>query len=144
VGVTQATLIAIIFYTLSQHGGDSLALPRRIALSRSLRKRSAMASYEVVSKKMYTVLLVLWNLNSVNSAACFLPTATQYIKDICCNVLSSSIDNNFIRKNFYTKCCSRMLMYVRAHWIVLYVCVCIAFSVIVCRLLIWAAFLNLQ
>jgi len=47
---------------LPQHGGDFLTQPRRVALSRSLIKRSATAIYQVVLK-MYIVLSIMWNLN---------------------------------------------------------------------------------
>lgn len=49
-------------FMLPQHGGDFLTQPRRVALSRSLTKRSATATYQVVLK-MYIVLSIIWNLN---------------------------------------------------------------------------------
>ena len=48
---------------LPQHGEDFLTQPRKIALSRSLIKRSATATYQV-ALKMYIVLSIIWNLNS--------------------------------------------------------------------------------
>jgi len=49
-------------FMLPQHGGDFLTQPRRVALSRSLTKRSITATYQVVLN-MYIVLSIIWNPN---------------------------------------------------------------------------------
>jgi len=49
-------------FMLPQHGGDFLTQPGRVALSRSLTKRSTTATYQVVLK-MYIVLSIIWNPN---------------------------------------------------------------------------------
>jgi len=59
--VTQATLIARILYAAPAWWGF-LNAAERVALSRSLTKRSAAATYQVVLK-MYIVLSIIWKLN---------------------------------------------------------------------------------
>ena len=49
-------------FMLPQHGWDFLTQPRRIALSRSITKRNATATYQVVLK-MYIVLSIIRNPN---------------------------------------------------------------------------------
>jgi len=78
---------------LPQHGGDSLTQPRRIALSRSLIKRSATATYQV-ALKMYVVLSTILNLNSsivfnlIRGMSCINYYLLKRILDITCgNVL---------------------------------------------------------
>jgi len=79
-------------YMLPQHGGDFLTQPR-IAVSRSLIKRSATATYQV-ALKMYIVLSIIWNLNSsivfclIRGMSCINYYLLKRILDITCgNVL---------------------------------------------------------
>jgi len=78
---------------LSQHGGDFLRQPRKIALSRSLIKRSTTATYQV-ALKMHIVLSIIWNLNSsivfclIHSMSCSNYYLLKRMLDITCgNVL---------------------------------------------------------
>jgi len=75
-------------------GGDFLTQSRRIALSQSLIKRSATATYQV-ALKMYIVLSTIWNLNSsivfclIRGMSCINYYLLKRILDIitCGNVL---------------------------------------------------------